>query len=315
MWKKINNVFIAIGNILTITAMVLAAIAVFSFVRAKQTGTDPYILGYRPIYIMTGSMEPEIKTHSIVLVKQLKDNEEIKKDEIIVFEDKQTVLAEAEDKNEDANKTQIVVHRVKDVDKETGKITTKGDNNYKEDINDITRKNVKAKVVYIANWFTYLYYNWQTRFGRILIITVPLGLFIIFQLIAYFVEKAAKKRKETDPKEECQDDNKQDNNNQDNKPKDNNQNNKEVNQVKPENNGDVIKVKRNINNNRVITNSLYSLSPIPDDEDEDYEEDNYNNYDEDEEESYYDDNYTDDGEDEADLLETLAILEDEDELN
>ena len=73
-----------------------------------------YIFGYRPVLVLSGSMEPYMETNSIAIVQKTKG---IKEDDVVMFRI-----------NEDTK----VCHRAVTIDAE-GNITTKGDNNEKAD--------------------------------------------------------------------------------------------------------------------------------------------------------------------------------------
>lgn len=120
-------------NIITILLVLLAIYCIAGVAWQDRTGNLFYIFGYRPVVILSGSMEPTIKTGAIVIVKQTEDVEE---QDIICFH--------AEDGN-------CVIHRY--VDKsDSACLITKGDYNPKEDLEHISLEQVEGKVVLKMNF-------------------------------------------------------------------------------------------------------------------------------------------------------------------
>lgn len=96
---------------------------------------DFYIMGYKPVMILSGSMEPYMKKDSIVIVKKTQD---IKENDVIMFSiDEKTK----------------VCHRAVAID-EKGRITTKGDNNEHEDFDKVLLSEVDGKVVWGMNFLS-----------------------------------------------------------------------------------------------------------------------------------------------------------------
>ena len=93
----------------------------------------PAFFGIKMYVIVSGSMEPELEIGDIVIVKDLKDDDKINKDDVISFRQGQTVIT----------------HRVSEVVNINGveKYKTKGDNNNTEDTMIIGREIVEGKVV------------------------------------------------------------------------------------------------------------------------------------------------------------------------
>ncbi|GAA0799446.1 hypothetical protein GCM10008910_25740 [Faecalicatena orotica] len=72
----------AISIIFNVSWVILGIYIIFMEV---SPDTVKNVLGYQPFVILTDSMEPVIPTGSVVLVKNLKENEEPKKGDIITF--------------------------------------------------------------------------------------------------------------------------------------------------------------------------------------------------------------------------------------
>lgn len=92
----------------------IIALSVYILVGVMVQKDEFYIFGYRPVLVLSGSMEPYMETNSIAIVQKTKG---IKEDDVVMFRI-----------NEDTK----VCHRAVTIDAE-GNITTKGDNNEKAD--------------------------------------------------------------------------------------------------------------------------------------------------------------------------------------
>jgi len=125
--KQLLRIF---GNCMTAFLVIIAIYCSCGMLYQKHTGTLFFPFGYRPVVILSGSMESELMTGSTVIVKKTKDVEE---NDIIFFI------------TQDGTP---VIHRYIDTD-ENGQLITKGDANPKEDLEPVSLQQVQGKVVYI----------------------------------------------------------------------------------------------------------------------------------------------------------------------
>lgn len=134
----------------------------------------PSFLGYDMYSIVSGSMEPTIKTDSIVFTKSV-ELTELKEKDIITF-----VL-----------KDKFVTHRVYSIDIETGVIITKGDQNLITD-GSIMFDSVKGKVVFtipnLGKTVTFL----KTPIGILALIFTPIIVWWLNYIIQTQVDKDIK---------------------------------------------------------------------------------------------------------------------------
>lgn len=130
--KKAWDIF---TTILTLALVATALYVGINVVNQSKTGELFFPFGYRPVVILSGSMEETLETGGVVVVKQTKEVEE---NDIIFFiaEDGTPVIHRYVDTNEDGN------------------IITKGDNNPKEDLEPVTTEQVQGKIVMIMNWMS-----------------------------------------------------------------------------------------------------------------------------------------------------------------
>ena len=142
----------------------------------------PSILGYSPLIVLSGSMETEIYTGDLIIVKQVPLSE-LKERDIIAF-------------YTNNNKEIIVTHRIVEVIQEYGttKFITKGDNNDTRDSGEVNSNLVVGKYENIrfkglGNTAIFL----QTPTGMCMIISIPVLILIIDQ---YLQNKRNKKELE-----------------------------------------------------------------------------------------------------------------------
>lgn len=138
MKKLKNNIHKIVGillNILLVIISVLIVIGVFYITQIKLFNNDyANLLGYTFFEVATGSMSPTINVGDVVIVKITK---EVNENDIIVFKEENN----------------FITHRL--IQKEEGKIITKGDANNSED-KSITEDSILGKVItiipQIGNW-------------------------------------------------------------------------------------------------------------------------------------------------------------------
>ena len=152
-----------LGILINVLLIASIGLLIFSGYIAYQNRNNPenaFILGYKPIYTVSGSMEPTIRTHGIALVKQCQFSD-IKPNDIILF-------------NEDGK---TIVHRV--VSKTSTEIRTKGDNNNVADAFTLTPASIKGKVIEIWNWTAIMYDKLHEPYGIVKYLIIPGGLIVI----------------------------------------------------------------------------------------------------------------------------------------
>ena len=151
MRQKIDN---WISNLIIIASVAFMALVGISMMQAKRTGTEVYICGYKPIYIMTGSMEPYMMTDSLCLTKKVESLDDLKVGDVITF----TVYDDLSQRN------LKISHRIIEI-ADDGTIQTQGDNNNAPDSFTLTINNVQAKVIGVWNGFANITHFLQSRYG------------------------------------------------------------------------------------------------------------------------------------------------------
>lgn len=133
MKKALLNIVNAVSVIIIILATVILLTVVMT-----SSGEAPSFLGYSVLRIVTGSMEPEIPTDSLILVK-IADADEIVTGDVISFYSLDPELD-----------GMINTHRVCSVEEDAGGkyFVTKGDANAVADEYTVPAGNLVGKVVY-----------------------------------------------------------------------------------------------------------------------------------------------------------------------
>ena len=124
-----------------------------------------YICGIVPYVVLSGSMEPTIKTGSLCFINRHADFNDIKEKDVVAFKLENGTL---------------VTHRAIEIS-DSG-ITTKGDQNKEQDGSLVTKNNYVGKNILWIPKIGYLVMAFQSTRGKIVLLTCILLLFIIGML-------------------------------------------------------------------------------------------------------------------------------------
>lgn len=164
-----EKILAAVGVILCVVfipiLVVNVTLIVKSYVNPNQV---PDFMGYKPFIVLSGSMEPEIMTGDMVLVKNT-DAGNLQKGDVIAFKSGEAV----------------VTHRIIEVKTENGEVSyvTQGDANDSPDQTSVKPADVegiyKNRIPGAGNVAMFM----QTTTGMILFVVCPLLLFILWDVI------------------------------------------------------------------------------------------------------------------------------------
>src|SRR5690625_3714938 len=161
--KTIKKWANATVTVILFTTLILMAFIVIS---TKASGGEPKVFGYQIKTVLSGSMEPEFKTGSIIAVKPGGDMTRFKEGDVITFMD-------------DASR--LITHRVIDVIHSGDNVLyeTKGDNNNAADRDLVLSDNVVAEYTgFTIPYVGYLSSFAQSKEGGALLLILP-GLLLI----------------------------------------------------------------------------------------------------------------------------------------
>ena len=162
--KKILKIIIKI--IVYPIIIFLCAISIYTFAQ-RMINPDKVIdiFGYKAFSITSGSMEDTLNVGDLIIVKNIKDENSIKEDDIISFQ----------------MKNSIITHRVVKVEEEKDKkyFITKGDNNTTNDEDKVALENIEGKFVKkFAKIGKYLFMLQDTN----IVIIIALVLYLIYSI-------------------------------------------------------------------------------------------------------------------------------------
>lgn len=185
-WQKISNV---LSWVFMFCMFGLLAFTLITTVNAKKTGESAYLFGYRPVLVLTGSMEPYMMTNGVALTKEVTDINDLEVGDVVTYH------------METESGRQIrITHRIIELD--NGIIRTKGDNNRVEDGYDLTMENIESEVVAVFNQTAWIAQKWQTTSGKIMIISFSAGIVLMYCAVKAFVTSRRPDDEEEDAENE-----------------------------------------------------------------------------------------------------------------
>lgn len=157
-----------ISWVLLIAMLILFVFTVYQNITNENNGEGSFLFGYRPVLILTGSMEPYMMTNGIILTKAVDDINELAVGDVISYH------VESEE-----GRMLRITHRIVDIVGDL--IYTKGDNNNVTDGFPLTMDNVEAKTVAVFNGSAWLINKWQgSTAGKIMIISFSASFILLY---------------------------------------------------------------------------------------------------------------------------------------
>ena len=149
MKKIISNLLLGFSILLLLFAIMFSV-----YVKGKN---EFYINDYKPFIIASGSMEPNFKINSSVLIKRV-DYEAVGVGDVIAFN------------SGDGEK--VIFHRIVDI-KESG-FVTKGDNNEYVDARFVTKDNFIGTSVFHTNITSTIIAMYSDSYGVMMYLVIPI---------------------------------------------------------------------------------------------------------------------------------------------
>lgn len=156
MLRKIFNI---------LSGIVLAVIAVYIAVAL------PMVIGYHPVVVLSGSMEPSYPVGSITYYRKCRF-EEVNAGDAITFRAGES----------------LVTHRVEEKNELSRTFTTKGDNNETKDMNPVS----EAELVGKTAPFAIPYLGYFVTYGKNMAVIVPMGVVLVVSYLLDCLEKKGK---------------------------------------------------------------------------------------------------------------------------
>ena len=159
------NILSLIVLIILLPVLIVNAVILINSIRNPEE--IPSFFGWKPFIVLSGSMEAEICTGDLVIVKEV-DPSILKKQDIIAFKEDEIVIT----------------HRIVDIIEENGikKYITKGDNNNTQDKGYVVDEQVEGlyqfKITGLGNLAVFI----QTPIGMVVSLSIPVLLLILVQM-------------------------------------------------------------------------------------------------------------------------------------
>ncbi|MFD0050244.1 signal peptidase I [Actinomycetes bacterium NPDC127524] len=176
-----------IGNTLTVLLAGILIVLGYTAVSSKITGKAPSLFGYEMLTVLSGSMEPVLKTGSVIAVKPLENTEALKVKDVITYR--------AVDQPD-----MLITHRIKRIISKNGKrvFITKGDSNNIEDTIPVPENHVLFQykglmIPYVGEALAFS----KTKTGILFLLIIPGILIFLWQFLKIWNDDhASGKRKE-----------------------------------------------------------------------------------------------------------------------
>lgn len=163
--QKVKKILSIIVLIILLPVLIVNAVILINSIRNPEE--IPSFFGWKPFIVLSGSMEAEICTGDLVIVKEV-DPSILKKQDIIAFKEDEIVIT----------------HRIVDIIEENGikKYITKGDNNNTQDKGYVMDEQVEGlyqfKITGLGNLAVFI----QTPIGMVVSLSIPVLLLILVQM-------------------------------------------------------------------------------------------------------------------------------------
>ncbi|MEK4218223.1 MULTISPECIES: signal peptidase I SipW [Bacillus] len=160
-----------ISNILYVIIFTLIIVLTLVVISTRSSGGEPAVFGYTLKSVLSGSMDPEFKTGSLILVKEITDVKELQKGDVITF-------------MQDADTA--VTHRIIDMKKQGDHLLfqTKGDNNTAADSAPVSDENVRAQYTgFQLPYAGYMLHFASQPIGTAILLIVPGVMLLIYSFV------------------------------------------------------------------------------------------------------------------------------------
>lgn len=163
-------------KVLSLVMNFISAILILIGIMAVVLFAIPTIAGYKPFVVLSGSMEPDIKTGAIAYNNSHAKVEDVKVGDVIVFK---------------AGKS-FVTHRVIKIN-DNKTFTTKGDANQNEDLALVKYEDFQGKTAFTIPYLGKALKLVQTRTG-VFILVSAVGINVVYAIFSSEDEKKKKKK-------------------------------------------------------------------------------------------------------------------------
>lgn len=179
---KKNTTLKVVNVVTTALLFILLVSTAFLVISTKAAGGEPNLFGYQLKMVLSGSMEPEIQTGSVIAIKPSSDETHYKKGDVITFE--------AED-------GKLITHRIVQIKGDGEQYITKGDNNNGPDVDPVLSQNIVGKYTgFAVPYVGYVIHFANSKQGAVWMFIVPGIMLVGYSIIT--VWRALRKLDATD---------------------------------------------------------------------------------------------------------------------
>lgn len=161
----VRRILKVMSSLVTTVLFIVLLLTLFLVISTKASGGEPSLFGYQFKTVLSGSMEPDIKTGSIVGIEETKDPTAYQKGDVITFRTEDDLL---------------ITHRITEVKQDGEVYTTKGDANNAADIDPVMSENIVGSYTgFTIPYLGYVLNFTNTAEGAALLLIVP-GVLLLF---------------------------------------------------------------------------------------------------------------------------------------
>ncbi len=153
---------------------VLLMFITLTLVVMKFMGENISVFGYNAHYVLTGSMEPEIKAGDVIISKKVEDASELNVGDVVTYTGRTGDL-----------KDKLITHKIVEKKEENGKLefVTQGVANPIADP-AITAEMIESKMLFRSVFFGKVISVVNNKYGFFIIILLPLAVFLTSETIS-----------------------------------------------------------------------------------------------------------------------------------
>ena len=168
-----HRVLTIVGAVLCVILIPILVINITLIIKSFTNADEvPKIGGYCPLIVLSGSMEPDIKSGDLIICKQI-DSEQVKVGDVIAFFDPES------------SSNSVLTHRVVELVEEDGALSykTKGDANNTADRELVPSDKLVGLYQFKLSGVGNIAMFMQTPVGLIICVVLPLALLIGYDLL------------------------------------------------------------------------------------------------------------------------------------
>ena len=187
--KKVISKIWDVFKTLVVVAMIGITVSLFAM---KMMGDTPSVMGYNFYYIVTESMEPDLKVGDIILSKEVKDYSDLEVGDVVTYKGEVGTYA-----------NKLITHQIIDIiddDPDNLIFITKGTNPKSSVDPEVSQNQIVSEMVVKVPLLGKLMQLLNKPIGFMLLIVTPLALCLFFE-IKNFIGTLSKKEESNENEE------------------------------------------------------------------------------------------------------------------